>query len=243
MTTNTSFAPTPDYLPPMPQPTPRHRGATAAIVIGSVILGSGLLTAASGGALLGLFGSGQVLSSGEHPISTSSSAFVADLGHIDGVNGFDLLTGSPTLHISAESISETGVFIGVGPTDEVQRYLDGAATDTVTDLDLAPFYVDTVRRDGSEIPSAPAEQTFWVASSESSNEAQLTWKIEDGRYQIVVMNADGTPGVLTSGQVGVSLPDSSAIWIYVLSIGILMTIGGTALVIGGIRYGKVAARQ
>jgi hypothetical protein len=238
-TTNMSFdAPTPPSggypAPPAPQPTRRRRG-TAAIVIGAVIAGTGFLTAASGAALLGLFGAGQVVSSGEHPISTSTSALVTDLGQIEGINGFDILTGSPTLHISAESIGENGVFVGVGPTEQVERYLEGVATDTVTDLDLAPFRIDTVRTDGTVIAQPPAEQSFWVASSESSVEAQVTWQIEDGRYEIVVMNADGTPGVLTSGEIGASLPSSSAIWVLVLSIGVLLMIGGGILIVVGIR--------
>ena len=228
--------PTGGYLPPLPQPEPRRRG-TAAIAVGAVIIATGLLTAASGGALLGLFGGGNAVSSGDHPFSTSTTALVTDLGHIDGLNGFDIVTGSPTLHINAESIGENGVFVGVGPTDEVDRYLDGASTETVTDLDLSPFHIDTVRSDGASTVEPPAAQNFWVASSESTNEAELTWKLEDGRYEIVVMNADGTAGVLTSGSIGASLPNSTPIWLFVLSLGILIMIGGGVLLYSGIRQG------
>ena len=85
----------------------RSRSAgTAAIIVGSVILGSGFLTALSGGVLLGMFGDGQVLGSAGHTITTSGSAIVADLGQIDDLSGFEFLTGSPTLHLSAENVTD-----------------------------------------------------------------------------------------------------------------------------------------
>jgi len=235
-----SGAPTPPvggYLPP-PAPRPAPRRGTAAMVVGAVILGSGFLTAVSGGALLAVFGDGQVLSSGQHSISTSSSAVVTDMGHIDGINGLDFVTGSPTLHISAESVDDSGVFVGVGPTDEVERFLDGVETETVTDFDLSPFYIDTVRNAGSAVAQPPTEQDFWTESSASTDVASVDWKIENGSYQVVIMNADGSAGVLTAAEIGASLPSSSGLWIFVLSIGILIMIGGGALLVAGARQDR-----
>jgi hypothetical protein len=53
-----------------------------------VIIVSGFLTAVSGGALLALFGSDRVLSSGQHQVSTPTSALVADLGRVTDIDGF-----------------------------------------------------------------------------------------------------------------------------------------------------------
>jgi hypothetical protein len=189
--------------------------------------------------MLGVFGGGDAVSSGEHVISTSTSAVVADLGHIDDIQGFEVLTGSPTLHITADNVSEEGVFVGVGPKAEVDRYLDGVAIEEVRDLDLSPFYLDTIRGEGSAIAQAPGEQDFWAAAAESSNTAELAWQIEEGDYEIVVMNADGSAGVLTSASVGASLPTSTGLWILVLTIGVLIMAGGGALIYAGVRQGKV----
>jgi hypothetical protein len=49
------------------------------------------------------------------------------------------------------------------------------------------------------------------------------------------MNADGSAGVLTTASVGTSLPTSTGLWIVVTSIGGLILIGGTALIIAGAR--------
>ena len=239
-------APTPPvggYLPP-PAPRNTPKRGTAAMVVGAVILGSGFLTAVSGGALLGLFGDGQVLSSGPHPIITSSSAVVTDLGHIDGINGLDFVTGAPTLHISAESVGESAVFVGVGPTADVERYLDGVETETVTDFNLSPFHIDTVRTEGSVVAQAPTEQDFWTASStstsSSSDVASLAWQIEDGNYEIVIMNADGSAGVLTAAEIGASLPSSTGLWIFVLILGVLFMAGGGTLLAVGARRDRTA---
>jgi hypothetical protein len=238
MTTDTTFSsPAPQPFPAPPVPARPKRG-TAAIVVGAVLVGSGFLTAASGGALLAVFGGGQAVSSGEHAISTSTSAVVADLGHIDDIHGFEFLTGSPTLHISAENVTEKGVFVGVGPTAEVNRYLDGVAIEEVRDLDLSPFHLDTIRDEGSVVAQAPGEQDFWAAAAESSNTADLNWQIEEGDYEIVVMNADGSAGVLTSASIGASLPTSTGLWILVLTIGVLIMAGGGALIYAGVRQGR-----
>jgi len=225
------------YLPPAPQPQPKR--GTAAIIVGSVILGSGFLTAVSGGVMLGMFGDGQVLGSGSHTVSTASSAIVADLGRIDDLSGLEFLTGSPTLHVTAENVTDAGVFVGVGPTQDVEDYLQDVTIERVSDLELAPFRLDTITDQGSSVASAPGEQEFWVGSGvssvESLSQAQLAWEIEDGRYEVVIMNADGSAGVSTLAEIGASLPTSAGIWTLVLGIGIALMIGGGALLYVGMR--------
>jgi hypothetical protein len=243
-TYDSPLGPTPptSYLPPPPM-SPKPRRGTAAVIVGSVILGSGFLTAVSGGVLLGLFGDGQIISSGSHTVATSSSAIVADLGKIDDLRGLEYLTGSPTLHLSAENVTDSGVFVGVGPTKDVEDYLQDVSTDRVSDLELSPFRLDTITDKGSSAASAPGEQAFWVASGQSSvesfSEAQLAWGIADGRYEIVMMNADGSAGVSTVAEIGASLPSSTGLWLLVLGVGVVLTTGGGALLYVGIRQNKV----
>lgn len=140
------------------------------------------------------------------------------------------MTGSPTLHVTADNDAEGPIFIGIGRADEVDRYLAGVATDRVTDLELSPFELDGVRHDGSGTPGAPAEQNIWVASSTSSD-AELSWEIRDGHYEVVMMNADGSTNVQAQTRFGVSLPDSTALWSLVIGAGVvIMVIGGVVVV-------------
>lgn len=235
MTTDTTSGTVQQSFPAPPPPPARRGGAIAAVVIGVLVATSGLLTALSGAVLLAVFGGGHAIASGDRVVSTPTSAIVADLGHIDDIRGFEPITGSPTLQVSAHSVDGGAVFVGVGRAEDVQRYLSGVATDRVTDLELAPFRLDTVRHEGSAVAEPPVAQSFWVASAQSTTDAELSWPIREGDYQIVVMNADGTAKVLTTASVGAGLPTSSALWIVVIGIGVLLTVGGTALIVVGAR--------
>jgi len=213
-----------------PPPVSQPRRSTGWIIVGAVIIVSGFLTAISGGALLALFGSDRVLSSGEHRVSTPTSALVADLGRITNVDDFQYVTGSPTLHVTAENAGEGPVFIGIGRADEVDRYLADVATDRVDDLELSPFELNTVRHDGSGTAGSPAEQNIWVASS-TSRDAALSWEIRDGHYEVVMMNADGSADVQAQTRIGVSLQDSGALWALVIGTGVaIMLIGGVVVI-------------
>ena len=217
----------------MPPVAYRARRSTAALIVGAIIVVSGLLTAISGGALLALFGSGNVLSSGSHVVSTPTTALVADMGTITNTTGFEFVTGTPTLHLSADSFGGEPVFVGIARADDVTRFLAGAAIDRISDFDLSPFHLGTIGRDGANIVGAPGDQSFWVASAQSSTGANLDWAIQDGHYQLVIMNADGTANVHTTASVGVSLPSSSGLWIMVIGIGgVFIVVGGILMAIG-----------
>lgn len=217
----------------MPPVAYRERRSTAALIVGAVIVVSGLLTAISGGALLALFGAGHVLNSGSHVVSTPTTALVADMGTITNTTGFEYITGTPTLHLGADSFGGEPVFVGVARADDVARYLSGAAIDRIQDFDLSPFHLDTVGRDGAQAVQAPGEQNFWVASAQSATGADLDWAIQDGHYQLVIMNADGSANVHTTASVGVSLPSSTGLWILVIGIGgVFVVVGGILMVIG-----------
>lgn len=230
---------------PAPPPTPGHAGRSrsggriAAIVIGVALAVSGFLTGISGGVLLAIFGDGHAVTSGDRIVTTSAAAVVADLGTVHKVDGFRFLTGQPTLQVTAQNVDGTDVFVGVGRTADVERYLDAVEIDRVTDFETVPFRLDTVRRPGTEAAAAPGVQDFWVASAQSgadrAGRAEVTWPIRNGDYEVVVMNADGTPGVLTNASVGAGLPNSTGLWVLLIGVGSLLLVGGVALIAVGTR--------
>ncbi len=232
----------------VPVPTPpsggraQTGGRIVAIVIGAVLAVAGFFTGVSGAALLAVFGDGHAVASGNHIITTSSTAVVADLGTVDRVGGFSFLTGQPTLQVTAQNLDGTAVFVGVGPTGQVERYLDGVAVDRVTDVETVPFRLDTTREEGDARPATPDAQDFWVAAAQSGTDraarAEVTWPIQDGDFEVVVMNADGSPGVLTNASVGAGLPDSTGLWILLLGVGSFLLVGGVALIVAGARRSR-----
>ena len=116
--------------------------------------------------------------------------------------------------------------------------------DRVSDLELAPFQLDTITDQGTAVASAPGAQEFWVASGQSTvealSEAQLAWEIQDGRYEIVIMNADGSAGVIDRWpRSGPACRPRPGCGLLVLGIGVALMVGGGALLYVGIRGNRV----
>lgn len=203
------------------------------IVIAVLLLVGGGVAAIGGGLLMTLFGSDNTLTSGVHRVSTTTSALVTALDDIKDTNGFGATVDKPTLRISVAS-ADHPVFIGIGRAADVDRYLAGAAYDKVTDLEVDPFRLKTVRQDGTSRPAPPAEQTFWVARGSGSN-ASLDWKISDGTYRVVMMNADASTGVGLNGRFGLTIPHLFAFGIGILIAGIVAVLIGITLLVVGVR--------
>ncbi len=86
--------------------------------------------------------------------------------------------------------ADDDVFIGIGRTDDVMRYLSGVAHDEVS---TAGGQVTYLSRDGGT-PANAESQTFWAASGTG----EVSWRAEPGTWTAVVLNADGARGVDTS---------------------------------------------
>jgi hypothetical protein len=131
------------------------------------------------------------------------------------------------VRVSADrAFGEAPVFVGIGPADQVDRYLKGAPIDRVDDLEVEPLSLETTERSGNRAPKPPVSQDFWVAKATGPGEAAIDWKVRDGDYKLVVMNADGSRGVEADAKFGVDVPFLPA-----LALGVLIA-GGIALVAG-----------
>jgi hypothetical protein len=126
------------------------------------------------------------------------------------------------------------LFMGIAPADAVAGYLDGVAHDEITDWDsMQDDITDVVytRREGTTDPAAPGTRGFWVASVSGSGEQSLDWTIESGEWAVVIMNADGSPGVSADVRFGVLAPSSFVpLGLVSLAVGLVALIGGARLV-------------
>ena len=119
------------------------------------------------------------------------------------------------------------VFVGIGSTDDVNKYLSGVAIDEVIKLGPAKSDVEYRAIAGDSAPgSDPAGQAFWVASAEGTDPT-LEWEVSPGEWSVVVMNADSSPAVAVTAEAGVR-------------INVLLAIG-LALLLGGLLFGGAAA--
>jgi hypothetical protein len=225
--------PAPTFVSPGPGAR-RSGGRRAAIIVGALVASFGAVLAIAGGALFAVFGSDGIASTGRHDLSTPTSALVSETASIDDTAEATAGLGAARIKVDARADGGRPVFVGVAPAGDVERYLAGAASDEVTDVDVTPFRIERNRRAGTETPAPPAAQSFWVAQSNGPR-AAVNWKIRDGDYRVVVMNADGSRGVATRSKFGIDLPFMPGVAIGLFGVGFIMAAGGVAAIVVGAR--------
>jgi hypothetical protein len=144
-----------------------------------------------------------------------------------------------TVRIEATGVNpDQAIFVGIGDARSVADYLGGLPYAEVVHVDYHPFDVRyRIREVGGAVspPAPPADQTFWAASAEGSGTQTVLWKVEEGSYSVVVMNADATRGVAVDAAVGAKVG-----WLLPLTIGLL--VGGALVLCGGVAMLVFGAR-
>jgi hypothetical protein len=226
----------------VPTPTPQPRGAarTIAVILGAIagFVAVGLLIA--GGVVLWANtkkDDAGYLSTSSERFSTSANAIATD--------NLDVNIDAPGAIISQDHYGKvrlkvtprTGkpVFVGIAPTRSVATYLSRSAHETVTDLSYQPFRVSYRFQGGVRTPAAPVDQRFWVASAQGTGRQTVTWNVHRGDWSIVVMNADGSPGVDASVSAGARLPFLGPVGWGAAGGGVLLLIVAGGLMYAGLR--------
>jgi hypothetical protein len=200
-------------------------GTTSAAL---AVIAAGLLAAA--GAMVWLYiqqDSDGFLESRTVTLSTEGYAIASQELDFEGVPGGWMpanLIG--TFRVEAES-SGDGVFIGAGPSSEVDEYLAGVAHTRVANI--GPFTtIDHHDVEGLEPAEDPDAQDFWTTTAVGEDVQQIEWEAEAGEWTIVMMNADASEDV----EVRASMAIGNA-WIplatVVTSILALLTTGMAAM--------------
>lgn len=245
--TSTAAAPPPLPPPPAPPvpPVPQPKAPVGRIVltvVGALLIVVALVLGAVGGLATWAYSTqrdadGFFTSDGEH-LETVSYAITTekiDLGARPGSGdrGFDL-GDLATVRLAVESTGAKPVFVGIGPSRAVDRYLDGVAHAEVTDVDLDPFRPTYRVRAGGAPDAAPGDQAFWRVSAEGSGTQRIRWDLESGNWTVVVMNADASRGVGVDVTAGVKVD-----WLLPVALGllggfVLLGILGTVLLVVGV---------
>jgi hypothetical protein len=117
------------------------------------------------------------------------------------------------------------VFVGIGPTADVTRYLGSVRRAVITDFGHST--IQTIS--GTTPASAPRSQDFWVASSGGTGTRTVAWHSVKGSWTVVVMNADGRPGIDVRADAGATMPALPWIAVGLLGAGGVSMIGGALL--------------
>jgi hypothetical protein len=134
------------------------------------------------------------------------------------------------VRIRGESAGGKTLFMGIGPEAAVAKYLGPVAHANVEDIDLDPFRVTYLPVTGGAPQGPPTEQSFWAASATGIGTQTLTWKVREGDWSVVLMNADGSRGVTADIDLGAKL--SFLLWVAIgLLLGGVLVVGGSAALI------------
>jgi hypothetical protein len=207
--------------------SPPTGGRLAAVVAGGLVLLLATMAAVAGAGLVWASSKqddGYYTTDTER-FATTTSAIATDDLDVDGVPG-----ALGKVRVNVKASGGKPVFAGIARTR-------GTSHTTLTDIDVDPFEPKYESNAGSARPAPPASQGFWVATSDGTK--PLDWKVKDGTWSVVVMNADGSQGVNTRVSAGASLPWLDelelAAWI---SAALLAVLGGTLLA-GGLGRGTM----
>jgi len=125
----------------------------------------------------------------------------------------------------------SALFVGVARSADADRYLAG-----VNHTVISEFFdnkVETV--DGGQARSAPGAQHFWAASDSGRGTRSVQWKPSKGSWTVVVMNADGRPGVDVHADLGARLSAVRWIALGLLIAGAVFATAGGLVLVGAIR--------
>lgn len=211
-------------------------GRVVLIVLGGIGVLVGLALMAGGGFLLWTDRTQRddgFLTTPTERFATPTYALTRTRLEVD-TNGEDWVLNDNWLgkvRIRGESVGDKTLFIGIGPAADVSRYLGPVAHANVQDIDFDPFRVTYLPVTGDAPDGPPTDQTFWSASASGVGTQTLTWKVRDGDWSVVLMNADGSSGVAADVDLGAKL--SFLLWVSIglLIGGALVTGGSTALVV------------
>nr|WP_098955987.1 DUF4389 domain-containing protein [Pseudonocardia sp. N23] len=227
--------------PPPTTPAPPSTGRSLLLVVGSVVSALAVLVAGAG--VAGLVAdrvardAGGFLATGVGSATTNGVALRTDPLRIDAAQPDAAARVFGEIALRASSNRGGTVFVGIGPTAEVSRYLGGAAQGVwrtgAVDGRGAAARVDEIA--GRPAVAPPGGQTFWAARASGPGTTAASWTPVPGDWTAVVMNADGTGPVSAGVQLAARVPvlglaSAAAVWtaLGMLVIGVAVIVGAAS---------------
>lgn len=213
-------------------------GRVTSMVIGSLAILIAFAFISAGGA--GLWAhvtqrdSDGFLMSPERTFTTDTYAIVESDIDLEVEDAPDWLYPSSVLgdaRLTAVSLNGREIFLGVGRTADVERYVSGMRHASVSSVEDAEL--DTV--DGAPPRTLPSESDVWVATAVGSGSVDLDWDVDSGPYSVVVMDAEAESTIAVRARAGAEVP--ALIWAAGTAafVGALLMLAGVALAVVAIR--------
>jgi hypothetical protein len=140
-----------------------------------------------------------------------------------------------TVRLQATAVTQdASLFIGIGPTADVDGYLSGVARDEIEDVS-ASGRLRYSSASGTNQATPPIEEDFWVASASGAATQTIEWDVTEGEWVVVLMNSDGSAGILADVTVGVRSDVLLTIGVSMLALGGVLLIVAVAIILAGTR--------
>ena len=103
------------------------------------------------------------------------------------------------------------VFVGVARYEDAYSYINPMEYHEISDLDVGWENIETGQTTYTLHPGAapvapPTVYSWWIVHGASTDSQILTWEPTSGRYILVLMNADGSPGINADVKIGAEVP-------------------------------------
>ena len=147
-----------------------------------------------------------------------------------------------TVRVTGFSKLPAPVFIGIGPTAQVSRYVSGVARDRVTSINLRAGSVKYDHMDGAMLPGPPGEQDFWVAKVAGTGNQTLEWALQEGDWALVIMNGDASGPVAVDMSLSARFGIIEPLTIGLIAAGVVVLAIGITLIVVGARRGSRRGR-
>jgi len=179
---------------------------------------------------------GRYLATGTEQYASDGHAIISEdfTIFVDGAVGDAVLPADVLgLALAGTAGSESEVFLGIGPADEVADYLEGVEHSVVTAVGTSPFQPRYREIPGTGTPDPPGEQDFWTESVEGVGSQELEWELASGYWAIVVMNADASSPVDVGLRAGVRSSVIGPAAVALLLVGLPLLVLGLPLIVLG----------
>lgn len=200
------------------------------IILGALLAMGGVACGASGIAAYRAVDSDGFVSAGGH-MSTVTAAFVSDTAEFEDIDDGDAgRVGKVRIRIRAESHDGNPVFIGIGPAAFVEQAVSSGSFEVVRSFDWDPFRFNGVQR-GETAPQPRFDRSGLVAMAEGPGRQEVVWRLSEGSWRVIIMNADGSPGVDVEASFGARFPYLRQFAIVAMVLGAFLLLLGVLLIV------------
>jgi hypothetical protein len=233
------IAGTEDVAGPAVAPRRWGFGRVLAVVLGCLVLLAGLGAVAAG--VVGLVvdhtqrDSAGYLMSNTRTYATTTHAITSDSFRVYGTGPVRDVVGTVRVRVQSSS----PVFIGIGPTADVDRYLAGTGHAVARQFDAGSGDFRTYS--GGPPATRPAQQTFWAAATTGTGTRTITWRPSSGHWRLVAMNSDGSSGVRVQLAAGASVPHLGAFAAVAFGAAVLFLVIGGLILFAALRRPQARA--